>query len=255
MSLKVGLVQYDPVWEDRKENMKKIDYMMSDGYNQVDLLVFPEMTLTGFTMKAEKFNEDLNGESVKYFCELAKTYNTDVFAGIILKERNNFYNILVHINKKAEVKRFYKKTHPFSYSSENEHYKMGEETVATKIDDWTIGLAVCYDLRFPELYRNYAKQKCELVVTIANWPDTRIEHWRTLLKARAIENQCYSIGVNRVGDDPKLHYNGYSGVYDPMGNEIVSVKDREKIIYCVLQKEMVSNTRNDLPFLDDIHLV
>ena len=248
-------MQYNPVWENKIENMKKIDSMMDNDFKNVDLLIFPEMTLTGFTMKAEKFCEDLYGVSVSYLSELAKNFKVNILSGFILKEGNEFYNVLVHIDEKAEVKSLYKKTHPFSYSSENKHYKRGEQAVATKIGDWSIGLAVCYDLRFPELYRNYAKLKSELVVTIANWPDTRLEHWKILLKARAIENQCYSIGVNRVGNDPKVHYNGCSCMYDPMGNEIVSVKDREEIIYCDLEKEKVVATRKKLPFLDDMHMI
>ncbi len=253
--MKIGLVQYNPVWENKIENMKIIDSMMDNDFKNVDLLIFPEMTLTGFTMKAEKFCEDLHGESVNYFSELAQKFRTKILVGFILKEGDEFYNVLAYINEKAEIESIYKKTHPFSYSSENKHYKRGEEAVATKIGHWSTGLAVCYDLRFPELYRNYAKLKSELVVTIANWPDTRTEHWKILLRARAIENQCYSVGVNRVGDDPKLHYNGYSSVYDPMGNEIVSVKDREEIIYCDLEKEIVKETREKLPFLNDMHMI
>jgi len=248
-------VQYNPVWENKIENMKKIDSMMSNDFKNVDLLIFPEMTLTGFTMKAEKFCEDLHGESIGYFSELARKFRTNILGGFILKEEDAFYNVIVHINENAEVKSLYKKTHPFSYSSENKHYRRGEQAVTTKIGDWSIGLAVCYDLRFPELYRNYAKMKSELVVTIANWPDTRIDHWKVLLKARAIENQCYSIGVNRVGNDPKLHYNGYSCMFGPMGNEIVSVKDEEEIIYCDIEKEKVMETRGKLPFLDDMHMI
>jgi omega-amidase len=253
--MKVALVQYNPVWENKIENQKKIDEMLQKDLHQSDLVILPEMTLTGFTMKAEKYCEDLKGESIKYFSGLAKTYNINIIAGMILKENDNHFNALIHLDEKGDLRAVYKKTHPFSYSTENLHYKRGEKPVVSKVNNWKIGLAVCYDLRFPELYRFYAKERVELIITIANWPDTRIEHWKSLLRARAIENQCYSIGVNRVGDDPKLHYNGFSGVFDPMGNEIVLIKNKEEIIYCDMDINKVYETRKSLPFLDDIYLI
>ncbi len=118
-----------------------------------------------------------------------------------------------------------------------------------------IGLSICYDLRFPELYRLYAKEKVHLIIDIANWPDTRIEHWRSLLKARAIENQCYVAGINRVGDDPKLHYNGFSSVFDPMGKELVAVENDERIIEAEIDKSYVNDVRKKLPFLNDMRFI
>ena len=123
------------------------------------------------------------------------------------------------------------------------------------MNDWNVGLSICYDLRFPELYRQYGKVKSELIIVIANWPDTRIEHWRALLKARAIENQCYVAGVNRVGKDLKLNYNGYSAVSDPMGNELTTQADIEKILTADISLKIVEETRTKLPFLNDIYLI
>jgi len=125
----------------------------------------------------------------------------------------------------------------------------------TKIDNAKVGLSICYDLRFPELYRLYAKQRVDLIVNIANWPVPRIDHWRTLLKARAIENQSFVIGVNRIGNDPLLQYNGFSSVYDPMGYELLSVKEEENIFVVDLNIEIVKVTREKLPFLEDIRLI
>ncbi len=127
--------------------------------------------------------------------------------------------------------------------------------IISEINGIKVGLSICYDLRFPELYRFYAKEKVHLIIVIANWPDTRIEHWGALLKARAIENQCYVAGVNRIGDDPKLHYPGFSGVFDPMGIEIVLLKNEEKILFSTISKEIVEKIRKNLPFLDDINLI
>jgi len=127
--------------------------------------------------------------------------------------------------------------------------------VITEIEDWKIGLSICYDLRFPELFRIYAKERVDMIVNIANWPIPRIEHWRTLLKARAIENQCFVVGVNRIGNDPNANYNGYSSVFNPMGNEIITLPDKEDVISTTLKKEDVEEVRSKLPFLKDIRLI
>ncbi len=253
--MKVGLVQYNPTWEDKNKNREKIDILLTRLKDKVDLLVFPEMTLTGFTMNASDFSETLFGESFKYFARLAREQGSHILTGIIESNENKFYNSLLHINKNGEFIQVYRKIHPFSYSTEDKNYTRGEKTVVTQIDGWNTGLSICYDLRFPELYRNYGKQRAELIVVIANWPVTRIEHWRTLLKARAIENQCYVIGVNRVGDDPTLNYNGYSSIFDPMGNEVITSADGEVIISEEISIDKVKDTREKLPFLNDIFLI
>ena len=253
--MKIGLVQYNPVWENKEENKSKILNLVSANREDVSLMVFPEMTLTGFTMKSKEFAEDLDGDSFNFFSELSKNKNVHCLAGIIEVENGNYFNTLVHINNKGELVKKYHKIHPFSYGKEDKNYTKGKNIQVTQIEDFKIGLSICYDLRFPELYRFYAKERADALIAIANWPDTRIAHWRSLLKARAIENQCYVIGVNRVGNDPKLNYPGYSSVYDPMGTELVSVKDYEKIIVENIDKKKVCETRDNLPFLNDISLI
>ena len=229
--LKIGLVQYAPVWENKAESIEKIKILV-DKISEIDLLIFPEMTLTGFTMKSDKFTEELEGASYLFFSSLAKEKKFAVMYGFIEKGRRKNFNTMVHLNNQGKIIATYRKIHPFSYSKENIFYGKGKEVVITKVKGVKIGLSICYDLRFPELYRYYAKEKVDMIVDIANWPDTRIEHWRTLLKARAIENQCYVAGVNRVGDDRKLHYNGFSSVFDPMGKELAAVENDEKSYYC-----------------------
>jgi len=253
--MRAGLVQYDPEWENKKMNSDKISWLLSHNFEKQDLLVFPEMTLTGFTMKAADFAEELNGESFNFFAETARKYSVHILAGLIEKSEKKYFNTLVHVSPDGKLLKTYRKIHPFSYSTEDKNYAKGEETVITKINDMTAGLSICYDLRFPELYRQYGKKKADMIVVIANWPDTRIEHWRTLLKARAIENQCYVLGVNRVGDDPKLKYPGYSSIIDPMGNEIASVSAEEKIVTAEVLKEKADEIKTSLPFLDDIRLI
>ncbi len=252
--MKIALVQYSSTWEDKETNKKKILSLLQD-LNGIELLIFPEMTLTGFTMKSDEMSETIQGDSFKFFASLAKEKSANIFAGIIEQRDKRNYNSLIHIKPDGNLLKLYRKIHPFSYSGENEHYYAGTKPAYTKIRKWKIGLSICYDLRFPELYRKYGKKKAHLIVNIANWPDTRIEHWRTLLKARAIENQCYVAGVNRIGKDPKLNYVGLSSVFDPMGKELAAVENEEKIIIVDLDKNYVSEVRTKFPFLDDIKLI
>jgi len=252
--MKIALVQYSPAWEDKEMNKKKIVSLLQD-IQGVELFIFPEMTLTGFTMKSKEMSETIQGESFRFFSSIAKEKAANIFAGIIERRDKRNYNTLIHIKPDGNLVKLYRKVHPFSYSGENENYYAGVKPALTKIRNWKIGFTICYDLRFPELYRKYGKKRTHLIVNIANWPDTRIEHWRTLLKARAIENQCYVAGVNRVGKDPKLNYIGFSSVFDPMGKEIMAVENEEKVIVVDIDKNYVNEVREKFPFLDDIKLI
>lgn len=253
--MKLGLVQYAPVWENPEENILKIEELIKSSSSKFDLLIFPEMTLTGFTMRAEKFAEEIDGIGTKYFMLLSQRLKTDIFAGIIERDGTSFYNSLVHFDSIGLIRARYRKIHPYSKAKEDQYYCAGEEIVITKMNQIKFGLSVCYDLRFPELYRLYSKERVEVLVDIANWPVSRIEHWKVLLRARAIENQCFMAGVNRVGDDPGNQYNGCSAVFDPVGNEIVMIQNSEMIIEAEIETEMVSTTRNTFPFLQDIRLI
>ncbi len=253
--MKIGLIQYSPVWEDKEANKEKITSLLTEKNSDVDLLIFPEMTLTGFTMRPETYAEEIEGESFAYFAALTEKFKCDVIAGIIEHSSEKYFNTLIHIEKSGKLKNHYHKIHPFSFSDEDKHFSAGDKPVITWIGDWKIGLSICYDLRFPELYRFYAKEKVHLIIIIANWPDTRIEHWRTLLKARAIENQCYVAGVNRVGKDPELNFLGFSCVYNPMGKEIIAVENEERLIATEINKSEVEKVRSKLPFLEDMKLI
>lgn len=253
--MRIGLVQYSPVWEEPEENILKIEDLVKQSSGKFDMLILPEMTLTGFTMQSKKFAEEIDGTGTQYFMNLSSRLKTNIFAGIIEKDGDKVYNTLVHFDPVGLIKARYRKIHPFSYAKEDKYYDAPNEIVATRIDQTKIGLSVCYDLRFPELYRFYAKGCSEILVNIANWPVPRIEHWKSLLKARAIENQAFMIGVNRVGKDPFNQYNGCSAVFDPMGKEIVMIENGEKIIEAEIDLSIVSTTRNKLPFLQDIKLI
>lgn len=253
----LGLVQFSPEWEDKEANKKKIIKLLEGQSNKIDLLIFPEMSLTSYTMRKE-LGEELNVEkstSLQFFTSLAIKYSCHIFAGLIESSNQAFYNTLVHINEKGELVKFYRKIHLFSFAREENYYNSGKQTVITSVNGWKVGLSICYDLRFPELYRFYGKEQVHLIVNIANWPKSRIDHFRELLKARAIENQCFVAAVNRVGFRGKEYYNGFSSVISPMGEELISVEDKEELILTEINQTDVISIRKKFPFLNDIKLI
>ena len=174
---------------------------------------------------------------------------------MIEKDGEKTYNSLVHFDKNGLIRARYRKVHPFSFAKENKAYTSGKEAVITNIGKTKIGLTICYDLRFPELYRLYGKERTEVIIDIANWPVPRIEHWKHLLKSRAIENQCYIIGVNRVGTDHENEYNGCSAIFGPMGEEVLMCANEEGLFSTDVDLTKVEEIRSRLPFLDDIKLL
>lgn len=252
---KVGLVQYSPAWENPSGSIEVIEELLDNYNNDYNLLVFPELTLTGFTFNSKVLAEDIDGISTTYFIKLAKRKKSDIFAGLIERDDNKIYNCLIHIDKNGLIKARYRKIHPFSFAGENEYYNSGNEPIITKIDDIKIGLSICYDLRFPELYRHYAKEKVNILINIANWPTKRIEHWKLLSKARALENLAYFIGVNRVGVDPSNEYCGNSQLIDPLGNNLINYSDKQEIISFDIDLELTQSVRSQFPFLEDIKLL
>lgn len=253
--MKIGLVQFSQAWENIEENKQKILQLLDKTSSKFNLLVFPEMTLTGFTMKSSTFAEDINGTSFRFFIDLASKLKTNIFAGIIEKDEDKIFNSLIHFDENGLIKARYRKIHPYSKAEEDKYYNAGNDLVVTEIGHHNIGLTVCYDLRFPELYRMYSRKDISAFVNIANWPVPRIEHWDTLLKARAIENQSFVIGVNRVGIDSFNNYNGHSSVYDSMGKRICFSEEDELILECELNFESIVETRTKLPFLIDMKLI
>ena len=253
--MRVGLVQYAPVWEDKQASKDKIQILCRAHKNKLDLLLFPELTLTGFTMRSRKYAEALPGESSEWFAQLASFLASGIIFGIIELHQGAYYNTLVHIDKKGEIVSAYRKIHPFSYTGENRFYASGISPAITEIDGYKFGLTVCYDLRFPELFRYYGKERCHGILNIANWPVQRIAHWNTLLQARAIENICYILAVNRVGKDKTNTYNGASSVYSPFGERICYRENEAGILTCAIDLSRVDVMRNEFPFLDDIKLI
>ena len=253
--IKIALVQYSPVWEDSERTIEVIESLIEQSdLTDVSLMIFPEMSLTGFTINSEKFAEEMDGVSFLYFMQLARRLKVNIFAGIIERDDKKIFNSLIHFDDKSLIRGIYRKIHPFSFAKENQSYSAGKKPFVTSINKITFGLSVCYDLRFPELYRAYGKQKVDVLVNIANWPIARINHWNLLLQARAIENQSYMLGVNRIGQDPYLEYPGNSAILDPMGN-VLGLNKTESILIVEVDSEIVNETRTKFPFLDDIKLI
>ena len=204
--MKVGLIQYNPAWENKEANQARLESLLEEGVREASLLIFPEMSLTGFTMSSHENAEDLDGETTQFFGSLARKYQCDVIAGLIETAAPLPFNSLIHLSPVGGLRAKYRKVHPIPFYEEHIHYQNGRTPVVTSIGDFTFGLSICFDLRFPELYRSYLDENVMALINIANWPEARSHHWETLLQARAIENQCYMIGINRVGTGNEIEY-------------------------------------------------
>jgi predicted amidohydrolase len=227
--MKIATVSLNQFWEDKKENLLLCsEYIQKALDKNIDLIIFPEMTLTGFSTNIEKISEDENNsETIKDFKKLAKDNNIAILFGIVIKDNHKALNKSIFIDKNGKIIGEYIKIYPFSFSGENNYFNAGDKLVAVDFMNHKIGLTICYDLRFPELYSAYSKN-CDLIINIASWPAKRLEHWNILLKARAIENQLFIVGVNRIGvDGNNLEYEESSDVFNANGDAIKyqSIKD------------------------------
>ncbi len=252
-NLKITLLQSDLVWEDISANLKAFTKKLNNLKDATDVVVLPEMFTTGFTMNSKNLAEKMIGKSVTWMRKKAKKLDALVLGSLIIKDQNKFYNRLIAAFPNATVK-FYDKHHLFTLSGENEWYTAGQERIQFKYKGWNICPLVCYDLRFPVWARNNTNY--DLLIFIASWPYARIAAWDTLLKARAIENMSYVVGVNRVGiDGNNLEYPGHSAIYNCLGKKLVATqKNREDIAHFTLNKSNLLENRKILGFLNDIDL-
>lgn len=254
--MKIGLVQLDIVWEHPEKNRKKIhNIIQTQGQSGTDLYVYPELTVDGFTMNPSSVAETLSGESISFFTELAKETNSHQLFGVVIENAGNFYNSLIHVKPDGKLGSVYQKMHPFSFAGEDKVYTPGTELVITEINGVLVGLTICYDLRFPELFRKLTISGAEMIVNIANWPAKRGLHWNRLLPARAIENQVFIVAANRVGTDPSNQYNGESQVIHPNGTIVGSFGNGEGIFFVEIDPEEGRTYRKNFPVLQDIRLI
>ncbi len=253
--LTIGMVQYSIAWEDKEANKNTVTRLLAEKSGKWDILVFPELSLTAYSMRAEKLAEELHGPTFEFFAGLAAQYHSDIAYGVVLQEDGKFYNALVYLTNTGECAAVYKKVHPFSYAKENLAYAGGDSPVAFERSGITIGLSICYDIRFPELFRHYGKKRAELIINAANWPVDRKHHWQTLTTARAIENQTYMVAVNRSGADPKMEYCGASRIISPLGDVLVEGANDENVYSVVIDLEVLKEVRGRYPFLNDMKLM
>ncbi len=247
--MKVALIQSSLSWENPKANRNHFEEKINAISEKVDLIVLPEMFSTGFTMNPSVVAETMQGETILWMQSLAKAKNTAITGSLVIKENDNFYNRLVFVFPSGEVQ-FYDKRHLFSLAGEDKIYTSGKEKLIVDYLGWKICPLICYDLRFPVFARN--TEDYEVLIYVANWPKSRINAWDILLKARAVENMCYTIGANRIGtDDNNLEYVGHSQVVDFIGNYLLEPQEKESVYITELNKENLLETRNKLGFLND----
>lgn len=249
-NLITALIQADLEWENREANREQLERQINQLESDVDLIVLAEMFTTGFSMNAENLAEPHQGPSFQWMQKMASETNAAVTGSIITSENGKYYNRLYFVFPDGSSEK-YDKRHTFTLAKEHETYDSGTERLIVNYKGWKICPLVCYDLRFPVWSRN--TEDYDLLIYVANWPAARVTAWDTLLRARAIENMSYCIGVNRVGRDGKdLDYLGHSAVYDSLGKD-VSFRKEEKVFTEIvkLEKSHLQETRSQLRFLLD----
>ena len=251
--MRIATISLNQVWEDKDSNIKRIKHIMQDvSSHNPDMVIFPEMTLTGFTMNAECMAEEMsNSLTIDFFKSLSRKYHVACVFGIILRTKDKPTNNIVVVSDEGEMLAQYAKMHPFSYSGENSYYSKGNNAVCFSWQGHRIGLTICYDLRFPELYQSLSRQ-CDTIINIANWPARRVNDWNLLLHARALENQSYVLGVNRTGVDAKgLEYVKSTIVVNPTGEDVIPVSIGDEIDLFDIDKDAVEAYRKSFPVKDD----
>ena len=247
--MKVALIQSPLFWENPKANRNHFEEKINAFTEQVDLIVLPEMFSTGFTMHPEAVFETMEGETILWLQSLAKAKNIAITGSLVIKENGNFYNRLVFVFPAGEVQ-FYDKRHLFTLAGEDKVYTSGSQKLIVDYLGWKICPLVCYDLRFPVFARNV--EDYDVLVYVANWPKSRIQAWDILLKARSVENLCYTIGVNRTGfDNNNFEHDGHSQAIDFLGNYVLEPQETEGVFIVELNKEKLVEARKKLGFLGD----
>lgn len=246
----IGIAQINIAWEDSKENMKKVERLIKEASeNKAELMLFPEMSLTGFTMDINKLflSEE---QIINWLKKAAINNNINIGLGFAIKADEKGMNKYVILSKEGEVLAKYTKIHPFSYGGENDKYYSGNEICVCEINKFKISPFICYDLRFPEVFQ-IASKEANIITVAASWPKAREEHWITLLKARAIENQCYVIGINRVGSGGGLQYNGASIFVSPNGEILNDISSEETLILKDIELNKIKEVKDKFDIKKD----
>ena len=252
MGMKIAVIQHDIVWEERQANFTALAPLIAEAAgNGVRLVLLSEMFSTGFVVDNEHIGEPLGGPSSQFLLSMARQHEVWIGGSCpeISPDDARPFNTFVIVSPDGQIHR-YEKIHRFSFGGEDEYFRPGSRTVTIDIEGLRASLFVCYDLRFADEFWALASTS-DLYLIPANWPSSRREHWMTLLRARAIENQAYVVGCNRVGNGGGLHYSGDSAVYDPLGNPLALGDDTQCILYADINPQKVSDVREAFPFLRD----
>ncbi len=250
--MKVAAVQLDIAWEDRQANFARVRQFAKDASELgADLLVLPEMFSTGFSMNPDRTAEDEAGPTRRFLSDIARENRLYVLGGLVLRGKGNHArNMAMTFDREGQELSRYTKTHLFSHMGEDRHHEAGSGPTVFEMEGIDCSCFICYDLRFPEIFRQVA-DACQLVFVIASWPAARQHHWDTLLRARAIENQIFVVGVNRIGTGGGLDYEGGTAVISPNGALCAEGGSRETLVIADIAPEQVRDLRQALPFLKD----
>ncbi|WP_315367625.1 amidohydrolase [Prevotella koreensis] len=250
--MKTTILQMDIAWGDCQGNVRRADAMI-DNAPEADLYILPEMFSTGFAADPEGMAESENGKTVEWMRRKAVAKDAAIAGSLAIRSGGRYFNRLYFVKPDGDVTT-YDKRHLFSYAGENLHYTRGEERVIVEWRSVRIMLQVCYDLRFPVFSRNHGDY--DMIIYVASWPTSRIKVWDTLLHARALENQCYVAGVNRVGRDPNCEYCGNSLIISPYGENLaVCGSGEESAKMAEIEMEMLRSFRKKFPVIDDADII
>ena len=261
--LTISTIQTELVWEDKQANLQKLEEKIKSISEKTELIILPEMFSTGFSMNPEKLAEEMNGPTVQWMKKVSAEKRAILTGSLIITEGGVYYNRLIWMLPNGQLG-FYDKRHRFGYAGEDDQYTAGSKRLIASVKGWKINLQVCYDLRFPVWARQMLKYdenaaegpelqtEYDVIVYVANWPERRIHAWKVLLQARAIENQSYVIGVNRVGEDGHgIYHSGETMVVDPLGEVLYEAAHKEDVHTITLDKDKLEEIRKRFPFWKD----
>ena len=249
-TLSFSLIQTALFWEDKSANLAMLAEKIRRIEEYTEVIVLPEMFSTGFSMQPEKFAETMDGPTIEWMRSLSAEKKAILTGSIIIKEDEKYYNRLIWMLPNGELG-YYDKRHLFAFAGEDQHYSAGNKRLIASVKGWKINLQICYDLRFPVWARQQGEEY-DVLLYVANWPEKRNHAWKTLLTARAIENQCITMGLNRVGlDGNNIAHSGDSLIVGPLGEVLYHCAYEEDVFTITLQKEEITNARTQFPFWKD----
>jgi omega-amidase len=257
--LSITTIQSDLHWEGKEANLNMFEEKILQIKEKTNIVVLPEMFTTGFSMRPDLLAENMDGQSVRWMKKIANKKGIVLVGSLIIQEEENYFNRLIWMLPNGEFG-YYDKRHCFSLAGEDEHYASGTKRLIASVGGWKINLCICYDLRFPVWTRQVIHAdpdkepapEYDVLIYVANWPEKRSHAWKSLLTARAIENQSYVVGVNRVGNDGNgLAHSGNSMVVDPLGKILYEKENDEDINTSILDKSLLEDVRTNFPFWKD----